>query len=157
MSNVITTYLQDHHAGSAAGLAAFRRVGEFHGDEEVRAAVSRMADEVAQDQAALEEIMAALGVKPAPLKDLPARAAEKVARLKPNERLNSRSPLSDIEELEGLQAAVHVKGLGWRLLLEAPDNRLDENTLRELSERAQEQERTLDLLRLGQAHKLTRS
>ncbi|MDO4920198.1 hypothetical protein [Kocuria sp.] len=157
MSSVITTYLQDHHAGSAAGVDAFRRVAEFHGDETVRGKVGRLAREVEQDQAALERIMAAVDVKPAPLKDLPAKAAEKAARLKPNERLNRRSPLSDIEELEALVAAVHAKGLGWRLLLEAPDERLDKQMLRDLHARALEQEETLERLRLGQAVKLTRS
>ena len=155
MSNVITTYLQDHHAGSAAGVNAFRRVAAGHSEPEVREAVGRIAEAVAQDQASLEELMASLGVKPAPLKDLPARAAEKAARLKPNERLQSRSPLSDIEELEGLVAAVHAKGLGWRLLLEAPDDRLDKDMLRELSRRAREQEEALEQLLLGEAHKLT--
>ena len=43
MSSVITTYLQDHHAGSAAGVAAFRRVAEFHGD----AAAERRPHQVA--------------------------------------------------------------------------------------------------------------
>ena len=157
MSSVITTYLQDHHAGSAAGVDAFRRVAEFHGDAEVREAVGRMAEEIAQDQVALEEVMASVGVQPAALKDLPARAAERLARLKPNERISRRSPLSDIEELEALVAAVHAKRLGWRMLLEAPDNRLDRDLLRRLCERAEEQEKTLDLLRLGQAHKLTSS
>ena len=157
MSSVITTYLQDHHAGSAAGVDTFRRVAEFHGDETVRAEVGRMAGEVEEDQAALGRIMAAVGVEPAPLKDLPAKVAEKAARLKPNERLNRRSPLSDIEELEALVGAVHLKGLGWRLLLEAPDDRLDTDLLRNLHTRALEQERTLERLRLGQAGKLTRS
>ncbi|RLY91190.1 hypothetical protein CWC38_09230 [Kocuria tytonicola] len=157
MSSVISTYLQDHHAGSAAGVDAFRRVAEFHGDERVREEVGRLAAEVEADQTALEEMMAALGVKPAPLKDLPARAAEKVARLKPNERFNRRSPLSDVEELEALVAAVHAKGLGWRLLLEVPDDRLDSDMLRDLHARALEQERTLEQLRLGQAGKLTQS
>lgn len=157
MSSVITTYLQDHHAGSAGGVAAFRRVAEFHGDETVREEVGRMAREVEQDQAALEELMAAVGVQPAPLKDLPAKVAEKAARLKPNERLSRRSPLSDIEELEALVAAVHMKGLGSRLLLEAPDDRLDTDMLRDLHARALEQERTLERLRLDQARKLTQS
>ena len=157
MGAVITTYLQDHHAGSAAGVAAFHRVAEFHGDPEVREAVGRMAEEIAQDQAALEQVMASVGVRPAALKDLPARVAEKAARLKPNERVGRRSPLSDIEELEALVAAVHAKRLGWRLLLEAPDDRLDRDLLRRLGERAEEQEKTLDLLRLGQVHKLTSS
>lgn len=157
MTSVITTYLQDHHAGATAGVDAFHRVADLHGDETVREEVGRLAQEVEQDQAALERIMAAVDAKPAPLKDLPAKVAEKAARLKPNERLNRRSPLSDIEELEALVAAVHAKGLGWRLLMEVADDRLDTDMLRDLHARALEQERTLERLRLDQARKLTQS
>ena len=157
MTNVITTYLQDHHAGSAAGVDVFRRVAEGHGDPEVREQVERLVPEIARDQTSLEDIMSMVGAKPALHKDLPAKAGEKLARLKPNERIKERSPLSDIEELEGLVAAVHAKGLGWRLLLEVPDERLDKDLLQNLYERAQEQEKTLESLRLGQAKKLTES
>ena len=143
MSNVITTYLQDHHAGSAAGVDVFRRVAEGHGDPEVREQVERLVPEIARDQKSLEDIMSMVG--------------EKLARLKPNERIKERSPLSDIEELEGLVAAVHAKGLGWRLLLEVPDERLDKDLLQNLYERAQEQEKTLESLRLGKAKKRTGS
>ena len=62
-----------------------------------------------------------------------------------------------VGRLEGLVAAVHVKGLGWRLLLEVPDDRLDKDLLQNLYDRAQEQEKTLESLRLGQAKKLTES
>ena len=156
-TKMIETYLKDHHAGSAAGLDAFRRVAEGHGDSEVRSKVGRMADDVAEDQRSLEAIMSAFDVKPSQLKDLPARAAEKVARLKLNERVTQRSPLSDVDELEGLAAAVHVKSLGWRILLEVNDNRLDKSKLEELLNRAREQEKVLEELRLTQAPKLTQS
>lgn len=156
-SKTIETYLQDHHAGSAAGVDAFRRVSEGHNDREVRAKVTRMAYDIAEDQRSLESIMAAFGIKASQLKDLPARVAEKVARFKPNERVTQRSPLSDVEELEGLAAAVHIKSLGWRILLEVDDDRLDKALLAKLLERAREQEDELEELRLKQAPKLSRS
>lgn len=154
MSALITTYLQDHHAGSAAGVDAFRRVAEGHGDPEVRAAVARMADEVADDQEALEAIMHSVGAKPSPLKDLPAKAGEKFARLKLNERISERSPLSDVLELEALVLAVHGKSLGWSLLLSIEDDRLDRGHLSELFTRARAQEEELEALRHSQAAKL---
>ncbi len=156
-TKTIETYLQDHHAGSAAGVDAFRRVSEGHSDREVRAKVTRMAYDVAEDQRSLEAIMSAFHVKPNQLKDIPARLAEKIARFKPNERVTQRSPLSDIEELEALTAAVHAKSLGWRLLLEVNDDRLDKTLLQKLLDRAREQEDELEALRLKQASKLERS
>ncbi|MDO5499216.1 MAG: hypothetical protein Q4F67_05995 [Propionibacteriaceae bacterium] len=154
MTSVITTYLQDHHAGSAAGTDAFRRVAESHGDPAVRAAVGRIADAVEADQRALEQIMATFDTKPSLVKDLPAKAGEKVARLKPNERLTERSPLSDVLELEALVLAVTGKALGWELLLQVEDRRLDHDQLALLLERAQAQRAQLEELRLSQAGKL---
>lgn len=156
-SKTIETYLQDHHAGSAAGVDAFRRVAQGHGDHEVRAKVTRMSYDIAEDQRSLEKIMSAFDVKPSQLKDIPARVAEKVARFKPNERLVQRSPLSDIEELEALTAAVHAKSLGWRMLLEVEDDRLDKTLLQKLLDRARDQEDELESLRLKLAHQLTQS
>lgn len=95
-----------------------------------------MSYDIAEDQRSLEKIVIAFDVKPSQLKDIPARIAEKVARFKPNERLVQRSPLSDIEELEALTAAVHAKSLGWRMLLEVEDDRLDKTLLQKLLDRA---------------------
>ncbi|WP_047691537.1 hypothetical protein [Kocuria sp. ZOR0020] len=156
-AKTIETYLQDHYAGSTAGTDAFRRVADGHGDPEVRSAVERMAGEIEQDQEALEAIMAAFGVKADHLKNLPAKVGEKVARLKLNERITKRSPLSDVLELEVLSAAVHTKSLGWRLLMEVPDSRLDQTQLEDLHNRAENQQEELERLRLKQAHKLAQA
>ena len=154
MSQLITTYLQDHRAGSVAGVDAFRRVAEGHGDPEVRTAVARIAEEVEADQADHERIMAAVGAQSSALKDIPAKIGEKVARLKPTERITKRSPLSDVLELEVLVMAVHGKGLGWRMLVELDDPRLDRADLERLADRAWAQHEELDRLRLSQAAKL---
>lgn len=157
MSDVITTYLQDHHAGSAGGVDAFRRVASGHGDPQVREEVARVGEQVEEDQQSLEQIMASLGVKPAALKDLPARVGEKLARLKPNERISTRSPLSDVEELEALILAVEGKSLLWALLGQLDDPRLDRDQLSRLHERALDQAEQLNQLHLSQAGKLKSS
>lgn len=154
MTKLITTYLQDHHVGSAAGLDAFSRVAEGHADEEVRHAVGRIAEEAHGDQTMLEQIMQRFDAKPASLKDLSGRVAEKVARLKPNQRLLRRSPLSDLVEVEALVNAVHAKSTGWRVLLQLDDERLDKAQLQTLLERAETQEDELQRLLLAQAPKL---
>ena len=45
------------------------------------------------------------------------RAGERFARLKPNGRILSRAPLSDLIEIEGLLDAVRAKCAGWHALL----------------------------------------
>ena len=154
MTKLIATYLQDHHAGSAAGLDAFARVAEGHSDAEVREAVGRIGEEAAADQKALEAVMQSFDTSPALLKDLPAKIAEKLARLKPNQRLTERSPLSDVLEVEALVDAVHAKSLGWTVLLQLDDDRLDKAQLQGLLKRAEDQTDELRRLLQSQAAKL---
>lgn len=154
MAQLVQTYLQDHHAGSRAGVEGFRRVAEGHSDDAVRAAVARIADEVAADQETLERIMETVGAQQSTVKDAASWLGEKVARLKPNDRLTERSPLSDVEELEALVMGVHGKGLLWRALVVLDDPRLDRAELQQLADRADAQREELDALRLGQVHKL---
>lgn len=157
MTKLIATYLQDHHAGSAAGLDAFARVAEGHADAAVREAVGRIGEEAAADQKALEGVMQSFDASPALLKDLPARVAEKAARLKPNQRLIRRSPLSDVLEVEALLDAVHAKSVGWTVLLQLDDDRLDKAHLQILLERAEDQSAELRRLLQSQASKLLES
>ncbi|GAA1392285.1 hypothetical protein [Luteococcus peritonei] len=154
MSELVTTYLQDHHAGSSAGVEGFERVAEQHGDPEVRAAVARLAQQIREDQDSLQQIMDTVGASSSTIKDVAGWVGEKVARLKPNERIAERSPLSDVLELEALVMAVHAKGLLWKGLLAVDDERLDAGQLQRLADRADAQREELDRLRLGQIHKL---
>ena len=157
MSEVITTYLKDHHAGATAGLEVFDRVASSHSDLQVREAVAAIAREVREDRQSLEEIMQTLGIDPSLLKDTASSLGEKVARLKPNEHLAQRSPLSDLVELEALVLGVRGKRLLWKSLLAVGDPRLDHGRLNELVERAETQENQLEALRLSQAPKLLQS
>ena len=147
-TEMLHTYMQDHHAGAAAGVDLFRRVAESHDDAHIREVVSRLGDQAEEDKRSLEDLMALVGTSPSTLKDLPARAAEKVGQLQPNQRLAERSPLSDLLELEALTLAVTGKGLGWKSLIDIADPRLPRATLEKLSTRAKEQGEQLEQLRL---------
>ncbi|GAB3622473.1 hypothetical protein GCM10027418_05550 [Mariniluteicoccus endophyticus] len=147
-TELLITYLQDHHAGASAGIDLFRRVADSHSRPAVAAEVSRLADEIAEDKELLEELMAQVGAKPSVAKDLPARVGEKVSQLKTNNRLVERSPLSDLIELEALTLAVHGKLLGWKMLRQLDDPRLPATALDRLIDRAADQGKRLDALRL---------
>ena len=147
-TEMLHTYMQDHHAGAAAGIDLLRRVAEDHEDPTTREVVSRIGDETVEDLKNLEELMTLVGTSPSKLKDLPARAAEKLGQLKPNRRVAERSPLSDLVELEALTLAVTGKTLGFKALLDIGDPRLPRPTLENLVERAQEHGRELEKLRL---------
>ncbi|MFN3339613.1 MAG: hypothetical protein ACK40Z_07955 [Dietzia sp.] len=156
-TELLHTYMQDHHAGAAAGVDLFRRVAKDHEDPEIRAVVSRIGDETEEDLRNLEELMTLVGTAPSALKDLPARAAEKLGQLKPNQRFAQRSPLSDLLEVEALTIAVRGKELGFKAMLDIDDPRLPRPTLEALVDRAVEHGRQLEELRLTCTHVLKES
>jgi hypothetical protein len=141
-------YLNDHLAGSTAGLELFRRATSAASGER-RTVLERLTREVSQDREALLAIMAALDVPVRHYKVVAGWLSEKIARVKPNGHVLSRSPLSDLVEIEALLLGVRGKASGWQALkvLAARDDRLDETRLDELIARADAQSGTLESLR----------
>ncbi len=138
---LLRIYLQDHLAGSTGGVELARRAsggaeGTTYGDP-----LAKLADEIEADRRALESIMDKFGFGADRAKNLAFWAAEKAGRLKPNGQLTGASPLSRLVELEGLLTGINGKLSLWRSLLEIAPNepRLDEEGLRHLVERGQEQ------------------
>ena len=97
----------------------------------------------------LEGIMRRLGVEPDRVKDSFSRAAERLGRLKLNGRLLRRSPLGELLELETLVVGITGKQALWVSLREIPSIQIEE--LDQLFERAQEQKRVVESLRVAAA------
>jgi hypothetical protein len=152
-TSMLGIYLNDHLAGATAGTELAHRMARSHHDEENSGTLRRLAAEIAQDRAALLDIMAALGIKVRRYKVGAAWIGEKAGRLKFNGRLLARSPLSNLEELEILRLAVDGKAAGWRTLrtLADTDTRLDPARLDELISRARQQADLLENLRISAA------
>jgi len=152
-AGMLGIYLNDHLAGATAGTELAHRMARSHGDEQDSSTLRRLAAEVGQDRAALLDIMAALGIKVRRYKVGAAWIGEKAGRLKFNGRLFTRSPLSDLEELELLRLGVEGKAAGWRTLRSVADSdpRLDPARLDELIARARRQEDVLEDLRVAAA------
>jgi hypothetical protein len=151
MSELLKTYLQDHHAGATAGLELARRTAGANEENEFGPELSRIAEEIAEDRAALEQVMERLEVKPSKLKDAGGWTAEKLGRLKPNNRLLGYSPLSRVLELEGLVIGVTGKQALWEALQTALGETLDGISFPQLSERAADQRSRLETLRRSAA------
>lgn len=134
-------------------MELFRRSAGAQSEPHVRAELADLADEVAQDRAALRAVLVELGVRRSPLQEGLVALGEKVGRLKPNGTLVRRSALSDFLELEAMVAAVRAKQLGWLALRRLADDepRLDAGHLEALVARAEEQQARLERLRLEQA------
>jgi hypothetical protein len=143
-------YLNDHLAGATLGTELASRLAGAHRSSEESATFGRLATEIAEDRAALMELMAALEVPVRQYKIVLGWVAEKAGRFKPNGRLLTRSPLSSLEEVEMMRLGVEGKGACWRTLLVAADkdDRLDRARLEDLLRRAGEQIETLEDLRL---------
>jgi hypothetical protein len=147
VSDLLKTYLQDHHAGATAGLELARRTAGANDDNEYGPELERIADEIAEDREMLEQVMERLEVKPSKLKDAGGWTAEKFGRLKPNNRLLSYSPLSRVIEVEGLVIGVTGKQALWEALQTALGESVDGISFLTLSERAADQRQRLDSLR----------
>jgi len=149
-------YLNDHLAGATAGMELARRMTVWYPVPGQQTTLERLADEIAQDRRSLLGLMAVLEVPVRRYKVGVAWAAEKAARLKWNGSLVSRSPLSNLEELEMLRLGVEGKAAGWRTLRELAkvDSRLKPGTLDVLLARASEQASLLEELRVQAAAQL---
>jgi hypothetical protein len=154
----LATYLQDHYAGSSAGIELFKRAADQQSDPVVRTALAKMVQEVEEERTALERYLAAVGAKPDQLKNAGAWMAEKLSRLKPNGELLRRSPLSDVIELETLRIAVEGKAAGFRTLRALSDDEphFDAAELDGLLTQAAQQIEDLEALRIATATRVFR-
>ena len=144
--DLISVYLQDHHAGAMGGRDLARRVAGANRDTSYGPELESIATEIAEDVEALERLMEALGVRPDRRKDGAAWLGEKLGRLKRNGTWVSYSPLSRVIELEGLVVGVTGKRSLWESLRTAgvaPPS-VD---LEELARRALDQRDRLETLR----------
>jgi hypothetical protein len=148
--DLLGVYLNDHLAGATIGVGLARRmVASAKPGSERATVLGRLATEITDDRSALLRIMAALGIRVRGYKVFAAWTAEKAGRLKLNGYLLTRSPLSDLEEIEFLQLGVEGKAAGWRTLrhLADWDSRLGAGRLDELIARADRQASVLESLR----------
>src|ERR1700759_3438257 len=155
-TELIGIYLNDHLAGATVGAALAHRVASGGNQAADQATLQRLAGEINADRRALLEIMALLGVPVRHYKTGAAWLGERVGRLKPNGRLRTRSPVSDLEELELLRVGIQGKAAAWRTLRELAgrDARLSAVWLDELLTRARAQVDQLEGLRVRAAIRL---
>ena len=94
--------------------------------------------------------MRAAGVPVRGHKILAGWAVEKATRLKTGANFLTRSPLSDLTELETLYLGIQGKAAGWRALLGAAanDGLLDQQRLRVLLDRTGDQLAVVEELRI---------
>ncbi|GAA4993292.1 hypothetical protein [Actinopolymorpha pittospori] len=150
-SSPLHIYLNDHLAGATGGVELLRRAARVHQGDGMGPELSRLAKEVSEDRATLIQMMKDLGVPVRRHKAALGWLGEKVGRLKPNGRLISRSPVSDVLELELMRLGVEGKVSCWRTLRVLADGKLDHTRLDDLIRRGAQQAETLEKLRTATA------
>ena len=114
MPTPLVILLRNHQAGGTAAIDLARRAARGQRARPYAAELRQVAAEWREDLDFNESVMRRLGVSSSPLQVGALRLGERIGRLKPNGHLLRRAPLSDVIELEGLIAAVHIKVAGWR-------------------------------------------
>ena len=98
--SLLAIYMRDHHAAGCAGVAIAHRVAARLRQGSRSGALTEVAREIEADLRSLEALMASIGVESSQAKDVLARLAERVGRLKLNGHILRHSPLSAVVELD---------------------------------------------------------
>ncbi|MFE7595635.1 hypothetical protein [Streptomyces sp. NPDC057494] len=151
--SLLGIYLNDHLTGAGSGVELLRRTARAQRGTALGPPLASLALEVAEDRESLLRTMAALDIPVWRSRIALGRLAEKAGRLKLNGRLFSRSPLSDVLELEAMRLGVEGKACAWRSLeaLADADPRIDLVRVQGLLRRAERQIRILEALRVERA------
>lgn len=154
MTKHIATYLNDHLAGSVAGLSILDHIiqkCEGISDEE---ALKRVYAEIEEEKGALEAFIDSLGIEESTFRKASAWVGEKMAQLKLRFDDPSAGPFLIFESLEALSLGIEGKRSLWRMLFAIdPETRIGTFDLDTLIKRAEDQRRVVDDLRLAAGRK----
>jgi hypothetical protein len=142
----LSIYLNDHLAGATAGVNLARRAAGNNRSTGYGEVLDALAEEIDEDREALIDVMERLSVGQDRLKVALGWGIEKAGRLKSNGTLLAYSPLSRLEELEGLSLGVEGKLALWTTLrrTHGGDPRLQGVDFDRLVDRARSQRRRLE-------------
>lgn len=157
--NLLSTYLNDHLAGSVLGIETIKSCADA-ADGPVRAELERLRLEIEQDQVVLKDVMARFDFSQNTLKKAAAWVTEKAARLKvgSGQLDQPHAAFQMMERLEMLALGITGKRLLWKLLdaIVADEPRLSSFDFRHLGKRAEDQIARVDAIRLDAARSALR-
>jgi hypothetical protein len=151
MSNeILTTYLNDHLAGSVAAIELLGHLRELSKGAEREGFFASLQSEVEADQKALQELLREVGGKESRVRKAAAWLTEKVGEAKLRLDDPGGGELRLLEALETLELGILGKLALWRALRMAADlvpqiRKLD---LSALERRAKEQHDRVEVVRL---------
>ncbi len=143
-------YLNEHLAGSAAGVELAERLRENNEGTPFGGVLNQMVLEIKEDRATLENLMDRMGIERSAGKQSGGIGLERITKFRTSRALSRKAELSRLVDIEALQLGIEGKFAMWRALQEiaALDQRLGSTDFASLEERAHQQRDTLENYRL---------
>lgn len=151
MASPLSTYLNDHLAGSAGALDLLEALHGHAHTPELAATLKSVAAEIEEDRETLLAIFERLGVDTSSTKQAFARVADKALRAKASTVVTRDDGLSRLLGLEALCVGIAGKDAGWTALRAAGHDALGAVDFDELIARAGRQRARLEPFRLEAA------
>ena len=142
----LTAYLNDHLAGSAAGVELAGKLRDNNQGTELGRAMVALHHDISEDRDTLESLLGQLELNRHAVKEAAGWMLEKVSRLRLNPALTGSAELTRLMETEALSLGIEGKLAMWLALraAAATDPRLAGTDYDRLIERARGQRRALE-------------
>jgi hypothetical protein len=149
----LVVYLNDHLAGSAAGVELASKLRDNNQGTELGKEMVALHHDISEDRDSLEELMRHLDLERHPVKEAAGWVLEKLSRLRLSPAVTGSTELTRLLETEALSLGIEGKLSMWLALREAAaaDPRLAAADYDRLIERARGQRRALEPHRLAAA------
>lgn len=155
----LSTYLNDHLAGSVGALELLDRLIEVYQGKPLEGFFRDLRNEIDADQETLKELIANLGEKESTVRKAGAWIVEKLSRAKIQLSETREGEMGLFLALEGLALGIHGKRSLWRALAAASEtaSHLRGPDCATLEKRAVEQHDRVDAKRLEVAREVFKS
>jgi len=152
----LSTYLNDHLAGSVTAIEILDRIAEEFAD--IGPFVAQLKQDIAADRQELVDLMAKLSIAQSRIRKAGGWFAERIAEAKLEVDDQSGGWLRRLERLEAVSLGIDGKLALWRSLdaASAADTRLQGPDYGHLVERAREQRARVEALRIEAARSALR-
>ena len=137
----ISTYLNDHLAGSVGALEMLDGLIKSQEDQPLESFLKTLRADIQSDQDELKQLMARLDIDESSMRKAGAWVAEKLSRVKLGAGDAGKSELAMLQSLEGLSLGIAGKRSLWRTLGAVAEisPRLRDRDFAELEKRALDQ------------------
>ena len=153
--NNLSVYLNDHLAGSVAGVEILDQLTDLLKDSEFGAAINSVRGEIEHDRDALEALAERLEIRQSSIRKASGWLAEKAVTLKLLVDDPGSGPLRIFESLEALSLGIEGKRLLWTTLADIARNdpRIDSTECSEMIGRSEDQRHRVETMRRDVAQK----